>query len=78
MRRLILVACLLLSVPALAQDRPPAYVGKWAEMADAKCSESLLITDKTMKAIGDDSWQCQLPALAPNARSWSVPMQCAM
>lgn len=47
--------------PAVAEDRPLPYVGKWAEAADAKCSEPLQITDRTMEAIGDVSWQCQLP-----------------
>ncbi|MFJ7441027.1 hypothetical protein ACIQW5_25610 [Methylorubrum thiocyanatum] len=78
MRRVVLVPLLLLAAPALAEDRPPAYVGKWAVIADKTCAEPLLITEQTMEAIGDDSWQCQLPALAPTALSWSVPMKCAM
>nr|WP_321182250.1 hypothetical protein [Methylobacterium sp. Leaf122] len=66
---------LLLAGPALAAE--PAYVDRWAEMADAKCSEPLLITATTMEALGDDSWQCQLPATAPGARSWTLRVQCA-
>lgn len=69
MRRVILVSCLLLAAPALAQDRPLAYVGKWGEVADKKCSEPLLITATTMEAIGDDSRQCQLLVAAPEGRS---------
>ncbi len=69
MHAVLFVPLLILAAPALTQDCSPADVGKWAEMADAKCSEPLLITDETIKATGDDFWQCQLPAAAPNARS---------
>ncbi|MBB2965007.1 hypothetical protein FHU13_005429 [Methylobacterium sp. R2-1] len=65
-----------LPLPLLAAE--PAYVGKRAEMADANCSEPLLITATTMEAIGDESWQCQLLASAPGARSWTMKMACAM
>ena len=46
----VFVPLLLLADPALGAE--PAYVGKWAEMADAKCPEPLLITATTLEALG--------------------------
>lgn len=74
MCRVLIASILVLTAPAaIAQP----YVGKWAETADSKCSEPLLLTATTMEVIGDDSWQCSFPA-GGEGRSWTMRMKCAM
>lgn len=77
-RKVLMVLGGRVAWPAVAEDCPLPYVGKWAGVADAKCSEPLLITATTMKALADDSSQCQLPASALGARLWTMKMAWAM
>lgn len=74
MRRVLMGIAILWAGPALAVEL--AFIGKWAETADAKCSEPLLITETTMEALARGSWQCLLAATTPWARSWTKRMMC--